>query len=174
MSSTRSTRIALAAALAAAFLATTAGAYVGSKPQSFDVELAPVGDSGVTGIAHLVLRGDQLAVQIRAFGLDPLEVHPAALEGPGGSRVARCPAGATASGSQVHLVSPASNGSLSGPGRLALLPAPAADGQGALVFEHAYRVDAARLRPLTRRTLVLYDLDSGGRPVACGRIARYE
>ncbi len=175
MTSTHHRRLALAAAaLAATFLTTAAGAYVGPKPQSYDVELAPVGDSGVTGIAHLVLRGDQLSIQIRAFGLDPLEVHPAALDGPRAGRASRCPRDGASPTAQVYVVSSTSTGSLSGPGRLALVPPPAADGQGAVVFEHQYTVDAGRLGPLTRRTLVLYDLDSGGRAVACGRIEPYE
>ncbi len=175
MTSTHHRRLALAAAaLAATFLTTAAGAYVGPKPQSFDVELAPVGDSGVTGIAHLVLRGDHLSIQIRAFGLDPLEVHPAALDGAQGGRSSLCPTSDTADEVKLQVVSPAAGGPVTGRDRVALVPPPTSDGRGAVVFEHEYTIDASRLTPLGSRTLVLYDLDSGGRPVACGRIAPYE
>lgn len=144
--------------LAAALLLASAGAaHAWPKPESFDVELAPVGGSETTGIAHLVLRGDQLSVQIRAFGFDPAKLYPVALTaacgGPQGEVLA-------ASGDRFLLAS------------VPLDPAPRADRRGALIHQQTYRLNGTTRAPLAGRALVVYDPFSGA-PIACGPLQPY-
>ena len=147
-----------------------AGEYPWPKPQSFEVELAPVGESDVTGTAHLVLRGDRLTVLVRAFGLDPTKIHPLIIHGFPHGRASTCPDAAPAvqetSSFDVEDVRSAFGFDLIG-----LDPSPAADRGGTVAFEHAYDIDAETVAPLSRRTLVLYH--ESGIPIACGEIRGY-
>lgn len=138
------------------------------KPESFDVELAPIGDSGVTGIAHLVLRGDRLTVLIRAYGLDPAQTHPAIIHGFPAGRTSVCPDAVQAVQEESAGFASDDARSLFGSGLVGLDPSPQADLGGIVAFQHGYDVEAAQIAPLSRRTLVLYHGD--GVPVACGEI----
>ncbi len=138
------------------------------KPQSYDVEIAPVGESGVTGIAHLVLRGDRLTVLIRAYGLDPIAEHPVIIHGFPGGRSSVCPDAAPAVQEESRRFAADDARSLFGNGLIGLQPSPAADLSGVVAFEHGYDVEAAAVAPLSRRTLVVYT--GAGVPIACGEI----
>ena len=133
-----------------------------AKPLSYDVELAPVAGSGVTGIAHLVLRGDQLTVLVRASGLDPNAESPISIVRSAGPRAAGCPAFAAAAADR------------SGTDPVRLAPAPASDLRGAVTFEHRYTVDVSALRPLTHYLFILQDEGPEVAALACGRIVPYE
>lgn len=144
--------------------------YPWPKPESFDVLLAPVGGSGVTGTAHLVIRGERLSVILRAFGLDPREVHPVIFHGFPGRRSSICP---DLSPAVEEPGSPGPDDVPWGFGRalLGLDPSPEADLGGVIAFEHAFEVEPERIAPLSRRTLVLYH--PSGKPLACGEIRPY-
>lgn len=144
--------------------------YPWPKPESFDVELAPVEDSDVTGTAHLVLRGDRLSVILRAHGLDPGKVHPVILHGFPGGRTSICP-GASPAVREISSLDPDDVRRVFGLGLLGLVPSPKADLGGVATFEHAYDVEPEAIEPLARRTLVLYH--ESGTPIACGEIRRY-
>jgi len=133
-----------------------------AKPLSYDVELAPVAGSGVTGIAHLVLRGDQLTVLVRAFGLDPNAESPISIVRSSGPRATGCPAFAAVAANR------------SGTNPVRLLPSPASDLRGAVTFEHRYTVDVSELRPLTHYLFILEDEGPEVAALACGRIVPYE
>lgn len=148
--------------------APTAAEYPWPKPESYDVELAPVGESGVTGIAHLVLRGDRLTVLIRAFGLDPVQMHPVIIHGFPGGRSSVCPDAAPAVQEDSQRFEAADARILFGHGLIGLHPSPEADRQGTIAFQHGYDLDTDDVRPLARRTLVVYHRD--GVPIACGEI----
>lgn len=157
--------------ISALVLAAPAAAdYPWPKPESFDVLLAPVGDSGVTGTAHLVLRGERLSLILRAYGLDPGEVHPVIVHGFPGRRSSICP---DLSPAVQERGTPGPDDVPWGFGQalLGLDPSPEADLGGVIAFEHAYDVDPATIAPLSRRTLVLYH--ESGTPVACGEIRAY-
>lgn len=170
---TRRTLLAPAAALflvlaLAAAAPATAGEKHFPKPESYDVELAPVGESGVTGIAHLVLRGDRLTVLIRAFGLQPTHTHPVIIHGFPGGRSSLCPDAVAAVEESSPRFEPEDARAVFGYGLVGLDPSPRADVRGAVSFEHGYDVTADDLTPLTRRTFVLYH--ESGTPIACGEI----
>lgn len=155
-------------ALGLALAAPADAEYPWPKPESYDVEIAPVGDSGVTGIAHLVLRGDRLTVLIRAYGLDPATEHPVIIHGFPSGRSSVCPDAAPAVQEESRRFAADDARSLFGNGLIGLQPSPSADLSGAVAFEHGYDVEADAVAPLTRRTLVVYTGD--GVPVACGEI----
>lgn len=138
------------------------------KPESYDVEIAPVGDSGVTGIAHLVLRGDRLVVLIRAYGLDPTREHPVIIHGFPSGRSSVCPDAAAAVQEESQRFASDDARSLFGNGLVGLQPSPQANLSGVVEFQHGYDVDADSVGPLTRRTLVMYTQD--GTPIGCGEI----
>lgn len=155
-------------------LATAVPATAGEKfpkPVSYDVELAPVGESGVTGIAHLVLRGDRLTVLIRAFGLEPTQIHPVIIHGYPGNRPALCPDAAPAVQESSQQFEAEDARTLFGYGLVGLDPSPQADLRGAVTFEHGYDVAADALSPLGRRSFVVYH--ESGTPLACGEIRGY-
>lgn len=138
------------------------------KPSSYDVELAPVGDSGVTGIAHLVLRGDRLTVLIRAFGLEPARTHPVIIHGFPGGRASLCPDAAPAVEETSQRFAADDARAVFGYGLIGLDPSPKADLSGVVTFEHGYDVTSDLVKPLDRRTFVVYH--ESGVPLACGEI----
>jgi hypothetical protein len=166
----RSIAIPALAVLLLSLAGPAAGEYPWPKPQSFEVELSPVDDSEVSGIAHLVLRGDRLTVLVRAFGLDPTQVHPLIIHGFPGGRAATCPDAAPAVQETSSLTADDVR-AVFGFGLIGLDPSPEADRGGAVAFEHSYAIDASAVAPLSRRTLVLYH--SSGIPIACGEIRGY-
>ena len=155
-------------ALGLALAAPADAEYPWPKPESYDVELAPVGDSGVTGIAHLVLRGDRLTVLIRAYGLSPAQEHPVIIHGFPGGRSSVCPDAATAVQDTTERFAENDARNVFGNGLIGLQPSPQADLSGVVAFEHGYDVDGDAVTPLTRRTLVVYTED--GTPLACGEV----
>jgi hypothetical protein len=163
---------ALAALTVVALALATASPATAQKPlptpESYDVEIAPVGDSGVTGIAHLVLRGDRLVVLIRAYGLDPTHEHPVIIHGFPGGRSSVCPDAAAAVQEESDRFASDDARALFGNGLVGLQPSPQADLSGVVEFQHGYDVDAASVGPLTRRTLVMYTED--GMAIGCGEI----
>ena len=166
----RPTAMPAIAVLVFALAAPLAAEYPWPKPESFDVELAPVGDSEVTGTAHLVLRGDRLTVLVSAFGLDPTKLHPLIIHGFPSGRSSICPD--TVPAVEVSSALAADDvRSVFGFGLLGLDPSPKADRGGIVGFEHSYEVDAGAIAPLSRRTLVLYH--ESGIPLACGEIRGY-
>lgn len=166
----RTASSALLLALTFALAAPAAGQSPWPNPQSFQVELASVGDSDVTGTAHLVLRGGRLSVILRAFGLDSGKVHPVIIHGFPGGRSSICPDAAPAvqESSSLH---PDDVRQVFGFGLLGLDPSPQADLGGIVLFEHGYDVEPEAIEPLARRTLVLYH--ESGTPIACGEIRMY-
>lgn len=157
--------------LALALAAPAAGGPPLPKPQSYQVELAPVGGSDVTGTAHLVLRGERLSVILRAFGLDPGKVHPAIIHGFPGGRASICPDAAPAVEESSSLGPEDDVRRVFGLDLLGLDPSPAADHGGIATFQHGYDVEPGAIEPLARRTLVLYH--GSGIPIACGEIRTY-
>lgn len=156
--------------LCLALAAPAAADYPWPKPESFEVELSPVGESDVTGIAHLVLRGERLSVMVRAFGLDPGKVHPLIIHGFPGGRPSTCPDAAPAVQESGPFEMDDAR-SIFGLGLLGLDPSPEADRRGGTVFAQGYDVEPRELAPLSRRTLVLYH--ESGTPIACGEIRGY-
>lgn len=144
--------------------------YPWPRPESFQVELAPVNDSDVTGTAHLVLRGDRLSVILRAHGLDPGKEHPVIIHGFPGGRASICP-DASPAVQEASSFKPDDVRRIFGFGLLGLEPSPQADRGGAALFEHGFDVEPDAIEPLARRTLVLYH--HSGTPIACGEIQRY-
>ncbi|HSL84985.1 MAG TPA: hypothetical protein VLF66_19575 [Thermoanaerobaculia bacterium] len=140
-------------------------------PQSYEVELAPVGGSDVTGTAHLVLRGERLSVILRAFGLDPGKVHPTIIHGFPGGRASICPDAAPAVEESSSLGKEDDVRRVFGLDLLGLDPSPEADLGGVATFQHGYDVEPRTIEPLARRTLVLYH--ASGTPIACGEIRTY-
>lgn len=157
--------------LAAAAAAPAAAGETFPKPESYDVELAPVAESGVTGIAHLVLRGDRLTVIIRAFGLEPTETHPVIIHGFPGNRSSLCPDAVPAVQETSQQFEAEDARAVFGYGIVGLDPSPRADVRGVVTFEHGYDVSADDLAPLARRSFVLYH--ESGTPLACGEIRGY-
>lgn len=141
------------------------------KPESYDVELAPIGESGVTGIAHLVLRGDRLTVLIRAFGLEPTGTHPVIIHGFPGNRASLCPDAVPAVQETSQQFEAEDARAVFGYGLVGLDPSPQADVRGVVTFEHGYDVTGDGLTPLGRRSFVLYH--ESGIPLACGEIRAY-
>lgn len=141
------------------------------KPESYDVELAPIGESGVTGVAHLVLRGDRLTVLIRAFGLQPAETHPVIIHGFPGNRASLCPDAVPAVQETSQRFDAEDARAVFGYGLVGLDPSPKTDVRGVVTFEHGYDVTGDDLAPLGRRSFVLYH--ESGIPLACGEIRAY-
>ncbi len=151
----------------------------------FVVDLEQLNDSGVSGVAHLTLDGDQLTVKIEATGLEENRVHPQHIHGlpePGeegngfaNPRNSTCPtAAADANGDGVvDLLE-----GLPNYGRVRLdLRDYSTTPHGILDFEETYTVPDA-LQPvntLQNRTIVLHGLTVRGgyvptMPIACGQI----
>lgn len=144
------------------------------KPLSFDVELAPIGGSGVTGIAHLILRGERLTVLVRAFGFVPDQVIPMTIYGLGDDGSAECPPGIQTRDEPPRDPRSTEVDRSSAAGRRTLDPSPRTDLRGALISQQDYTVDIDRLMPLEGRTVILRSAEDGsGEPLACGRIAPY-
>ncbi len=66
--------------------------------QTFRVELDELNDSGATGRAKLLLRGNQLTITIKARGLAPNLVHAQHIHGKG---MSECPQASAAGGDGV-------------------------------------------------------------------------
>lgn len=150
--------------------AAAAGEPPWPKPQSYQVELAPVAGSDVTGTAHLVLRGGRLSVILRAFGLDPGKLHPVIIHGFPGGRSATCPDAAPAVEESSTLGADDVR-QVFGLDLLGLDPSPKADLGGIVTFQQGFDVEPDAIEPLARRTLVLYH--HSGTPIACGEIRTY-
>lgn len=141
------------------------------RPLSYEVELAPVAGSDVTGTAHLVLRGERLSVILRAFGLDPGKIHPVIIHGFPGGRASICPDAAPAVEESSSLGSEDDVRRVFGLDLFGLDPSPEADLGGIATFQQGYDVEPQTIEPLARRTLVLYH--ASGIPIACGEIRTY-
>jgi len=112
------------------------------------VQLRPLNNSGVRGIAEIWVQGDNLKVMIHANGLTPNEVHLQHIH----------------MGNTCDPLTPV---------LMPLTPYPTSSHSGIGNFMHTYQDAASNLAPLETRTVVLHGMMvdgtySAGTPVACG------
>ncbi len=159
-------------------------AFAGEASRDFVVDLQPLNGSGVSGMAHLTLDGDQLIVTIQAPGLEAGELHPqhihgfeakADSNGFANPKDSTCPT-LTADADGDGLVSVGEGLPNYGPVLLPLLPFSTTP-EGSLDFAATYTLPA-ELEPantLQNRSIVIHGLSVAGGyvpslPVACGQI----
>jgi hypothetical protein len=155
-----------------AFGATAVSAHRGAL--HYTAPLSSLNDSGVSGVAHLTLDGDQLTVSIQADGFEANRVHPQHIHGFTENKAnATCPTEeADANGDGV--IDLGEGLPDYGPVLLSLQEFPTAP-TGSVDFEATYTVDARDLGPLQNRAIVLHGLTVNGEyvpslPIACGQI----
>ena len=159
-------------------LATGALAHTGKDARHFQVDLAPLNDSGVSGQAEIKVDGDMLTVKIQATGLEPGQVHPQHIHGFDNPNNSTCP-GPERDVNGDGLVDVGEGLPDYGPVILSLLPFDQVDGDGSLDFEVTYPIPAGLepINTLQNRAIVLHGLTVGATyvpslPVACGQIER--
>ena len=144
------------------------------KPvMKYKAELNMLNNSGVWGMAELMLDGDQLTVTIHAEGLEPDITHAQHIHGMtdnlGNSSCPPSKADADGDG----FVSVGEGLPFYGPVLLPLSPFSTAPG-GMIDFQQTYSLNSS-LGPLQNRSIVLHGLNVNGgyvgsMPVACGQI----
>lgn len=153
-------------------------AHTGKDARHFQVDLAPLNDSGVSGQAELKVDGDMLTVKIQATGLEAGQVHPQHIHGFDNPKNSTCP-GPERDVNGDGRVDVGEGLPDYGPVILSLVPFNLVDGNGNLDFEETYPIPAG-LEPidtLQNRAIVLHGLTVDGSyepslPVACGQIER--
>ena len=139
----------------------------------YKAELNMLNNSGVWGMAELMLDGDQLTVTINAQGLVPDMGHAQHIHGfTDNFKNSSCPPD-SADTDGDGLVSVGEGLPYYGPVLVPLSPFTTAPG-GIIDFQQTYTVDSS-LGPLQNRSIVLHGLNVNGAyvgsmPVACGQI----
>lgn len=161
-----------------------ASASRGAGAQVQVVDLDALNGSGVDGRAVLILRGDELRVNITARGLEAGEVHPQHIHGFEGGEEAVCPPPGAAD-SRAGLPEQADNpdqfisleegAPFYGGILLALTPFPTANSGGVVTYTESFEVDGDLL-DLSDEVIVLHGMTIDGTyvatlPVACGEIS---
>jgi hypothetical protein len=137
----------------------------------FEVQLAPLNDSGVTGTAEVSLEGDQVTVKIEAKGMVPGQPHAQHIHGLDSGN-ATCP-GDDLDTDGDGIISVQEGAPAYGDILVDLQPYPAADADGSITYDKSLAADD--VAPLPDRVVVLHGLNSGGKydgsiPVACVEI----
>ena len=142
----------------------------GAKAKLYQVNFAELNNSGVTGMAELVLDGVNLTVRISASGLQPGS-HAQHIHGfVENNRNSDCPP-ASADTDGDGLISVGEGVPFYGGVRLALTPFPEADADGNIEFEMTYYNVTKEITPLQNKTIVLHGVEGmPSLPVACGQI----
>lgn len=158
----------------------SSAASAGDDPDYFMAVLESLNDSGVVGVARLVVEdGQYLTVQIEATGLEPSVVHPQHIHGLDKPREnSSCP-GPEADANGDGIVSVGEGLPWYGPVVLPLAPFNLVDGAGELSYTAMFTIRPESLRPLHKRSIVLHGLSVDGGyvasvPVACGEIFEVE
>jgi len=160
-----------------------ASAAKGKGAQVQVVDLDALNDSGVDGRAVLVLRGDELRVNITARGLEAGAVHPQHIHGLTSSDEAVCPPPSAAddldglpeqADDPDQFISLEEGAPFYGPILLPLTPFPTANKAGVTTYSQTFAVDGDLL-DLSDETIVLHGMTIDGTyvatlPVACGNI----
>ncbi len=149
------------------------------------VSLGELNESGVSGIAELMLTGNELNVKVYAQGLEPNLPHPQHIHGFDGNKGnATCPP-SSADTNEDGVISVGEGAPFYGPILLPLLNSdgelPIADENGDLDFERTFilgdedLITESDLSPLQNRVIVLHGLTVDEAyiptlPVACGQI----
>lgn len=161
--------------------------------RTFNAQLSPLNNSGVTGEANITVENNTLTVNIWADGLEPLVVHPQHIHGfMENKRNSTCPTMADDKNGDgiVDLIEGLPS---YGPVLLELyLPVgefPVADADGRIRYERTFNlgeiefeeegqvISYADLKPLQNRAIVLHGMTVNGEyiatlPVACGMIMK--
>lgn len=159
--------------LFAVTLALSLAPAVGAHPSTrvYRVALRPLNDSGVTGSAQLIQRGNKVRVILRARGLEPNMVHPQHIHGIAGNQDAVCPP-ASAAGPD-GLLSLTDGLPFYGPVLQSLTPFPMAS-HGKVTYNQTFRISGDLLE-LKDEVIVLHGMTVDGDyvatlPIACGEI----
>lgn len=160
-----------------------ASASQGKGAQVQVVDLDAMNGSGVDGRAVLILRGDELRVNITARGLEAGALHPQHIHGLMGSEQAVCPPPSAADNlpglpeeadDPDQFISLEEGAPFYGPILLPLTPFPTASKGGVTTYSQTFEVDGDLL-DLSDETIVLHGMTVDGTyvatlPVACGAI----
>ena len=160
-----------------------ASAAKGKGAQVQVVDLDALNGSGVAGRAVLVLRGDELRVNITARGLEAGALHPQHIHGLMGSEEAVCPPPSAAddlaglpeeADDPDEFISLEEGAPFYGPILLPLTPFPTANKAGVTTYSQSFEVDGDLL-DLSDEVIVLHGMTIDGTyvatlPVACGNI----
>lgn len=136
--------------------------------------LSPLNNSGVSGMATLMLEGNMLTVTIEASGMTPNEVHPQHIHGfMDKNKNAKCPP-MSADTDGDGLVELTEGAPFYGPVLLSLTPFPTATAEGTIMYSNTFTVDPEVL-PLQNNAIVLHGMTVEGTywptlPVACAQI----
>ena len=136
--------------------------------------LSPLNNSGVSGMATLMLEGNMLTVTIEASGLTPNQVHPQHIHGyMEKNKNAKCPP-MSADTDGDGLVELAEGAPFYGPVLLSLTPFPTATAAGNIMYSNTFTVEK-ELLPLQNNAIVLHGMMVNGTywptlPVACAQI----
>ena len=144
----------------------------------FEVDLASLNNSGVTGKAEISVEGDMIKVKIEAEGLEPGMPHPQHIHGFDTPKNATCP-GPDRDTDGDGFISVGEGLPDYGPVILPLTPFNQVNEEGELRFEATYPIPDG-LQPidtLQNRAVVLHGLTVDGQyvpsmPIACGQIER--
>lgn len=143
--------------------------------------LNTLNNSGVHGVARVVLKGNRLTVSIQAEGVEAGKPHPQHIHGFADDSAASCP-DLSADTDGDHLVSVGEGVPVFGPIILPLQPFQTAE-DGTINYQEEFMlgedvaVTVDDVEPLGKRTIVLHGLTIDGTyvptmPVACGRLAQ--
>lgn len=142
--------------------------------KEYKVSLGALNNSGVHGMAHLMLDGDRLTVTVEAMGLEAGKPHPQHIHGfMENNRNSTCPTTALDTNGD-GLIDLGESVPAYGPVLLDLAPMPTADASGKVMYTRTFEV-SKDLLPLQNRAIVLHGLTVNGTyiatlPVACGQV----
>jgi hypothetical protein len=140
----------------------------------YTVQLMELNGSGVSGMAHIKLMGNEIEVSLQATGLTPEMEHMQHIHGfKETNKNAVCPP-MSADTNNDGLISLVEGIPFYGPVLVALDPYPTADGTGMIDFMDTYTI-ARAVRPLQNNVIVVHGMYVDGIydptiPVACGQI----
>ncbi|MDX1663956.1 MAG: hypothetical protein R3272_09190 [Candidatus Promineifilaceae bacterium] len=150
------------------------GALQEQAVENFVVDLDPLNDSGVEGMAYLTLSGDELTVNLHATGVEAGQLHPQHIHGFAETmQTATCPSPA-ADENDDGLVDLGEGAPFYGPVLQPLEPFPT-PGDTTIDFHESYTVSLETLMPLDSNAIVLHGMTVDGTyqatlPIACGQI----
>lgn len=159
----------------------------------YTAKLAELNDSGASGHAVLMLRGDQLTVRLTVSGVEPGLPHLQHIHGFAGTTESQCPPpsadtdhdGLVSVGEGAEFYGPIFVKTLSTTGAqepLNLDIAPVANADGSYTYTHTFQVDGDALN-VSDESIVVHGLDINGDgaysnfmeaslPVLCGEITQ--
>lgn len=145
--------------------------------KEYEVDLAPLNNSGVYGEVELKLKGKMLHISIEAHGLEPGKIHPQHIHGFNNPvKKSTCP-GIEADSNADGIISVQEGLPAYGPIILPLTPFDLVEANGKLEYEASFKINPSTVQPLEKRVVLLHGMTVNNQyipslPIACGKIRK--